>query len=64
MSSREYAEHIANNTVSMIREVTTNPDGSTRGMPAEVTAGVLAAQSNLAIAAALMWLASELKESR
>lgn len=60
MSAAYYANSALANTASMLQEVTTNPDGTTRGMPSELTAGVLVAQSNLAIAAALMLIAENL----
>lgn len=57
MDAIPYAEQAINNTATMIKEVTTDSDGNPRNLPSDVLAGVLSAQSNLAIAAALMVVA-------
>lgn len=64
MDPQEYAERVANNTASMITEVTQFPDGTPRRMTDTMAAAVLTTQSNLAIAAALILVAHEIKESR
>lgn len=63
-NAREYAEAAANRAGNVIDQVTLKPDGTPRDMPGEVTAGVLIAQSNLAIAAALLLIAKQMEESR
>lgn len=61
---QEYAERVANNVADTIRQVTESPNGMSRTLSPEVAAGVMVVQSNLSIAAALMWLAAELKDHR
>lgn len=62
MSSREYAERVANNTDVMMREVAHHPDGTNRDLPSDVVVGLLVAQSSLAIAAALQAVAEAIRE--
>ena len=57
MDAIPFAETTINNAVKMIVDVTTNRDGTPRDLPAEVLTAVLTAQTNLAIAAALMVVA-------
>lgn len=64
MDPQEYAERVANNTASMITEVTRFPDGTPRKMTDTMAAAVLTTQSNLAIAAALILIAKQMQESR
>lgn len=60
-SSEEYGRRVRNNAGNMIQEITTRPDGTSRGMSDEMAAGVLVAQANLAIAASLAELADVLR---
>jgi hypothetical protein len=53
----EYALQAINNSARAITDLAVNPDGTARDLPSDVTVGVLIAQSNLAIAAALMAIA-------
>lgn len=64
MNARQFAEAAVNRAGNVIDQVTQTPDGTPREMPGEVAAGVLIAQSNMVIAAALMLVAHEIKEFR
>jgi len=46
----EYGRSARNNTASMIEEITRNSDGTPRDLTDRLAAGILVAQSNLAIA--------------
>lgn len=61
MNARQFAEAAVNRAGNVIDQVTRKPDGTPRDMPGEVTAGVLIAQSNLAIAAALLLIAKQME---
>ena len=61
LNAQKYAETVCNNTAGMLREMTAHPDGSARRMSDELACGVLNAQSNLAIAAALMLVAKQIQ---
>lgn len=62
--SQQFAEGVMSNLNGMLGEATRNSDGTPKPMSDLVWTGVLNAQSNMAIASALMWLAAELKDRR
>ena len=59
MEPHEFALNVLNTAASMINQTVRDEDGESRSLPPELLAGVLVAQSNLAIAAALMLRAEE-----
>lgn len=64
MDAVPFAERVINETATLIHEVTTRADGTPRDLPSDVLVGVLNAQSNLAIAAALMVVAQGVARGR
>lgn len=64
MNARQFAEAAVNRAGNVIDQVTRKPDGTPRDMPGEVAAGVMIAQSNMAIAAALILIAKQIEEFR
>lgn len=61
MNARQFAEAAVNRAGNVIDQVTRKPDGTPRDMPGEVAAGVMIAQSNMAIAAALLLIAKQME---
>lgn len=59
----QFTEQAINEGATMIRQVTNKPDGASRDLSGEVLAGVLAAQTNLAIASALLVVAEAIAKS-
>lgn len=62
--AEEYGMRVRNNASSAIAEVCHTPDGSTRSLTDITAAGVLIAQSNLAIAASIAELADVLRRKQ
>lgn len=60
-SAGEYGRKIRNNTSATIQEIVRDADGNARPLGPQVTAGVLIAQANLAIAASLAELADAVR---
>lgn len=60
MTPQEYAERVCNNAASLLVEATRDLHGDVRDLAPEAAAGVLIAQSNLAIAAALLVVADRI----
>ena len=59
-----FAETVINNASNMIYEIARTADGSPRDLDSTLAAGVLNAQSNLAVAAALMVVAQAIGRAR
>lgn len=59
-----FAEIAINNVSNAIRELASLPDGTARNLDSTVAAGILNAQGNLAIAAALMVVAQAVGRNR
>lgn len=53
-AAHEYGRRIRNNASEVLNEVMKHPDGTAKPLTPEVVAGVLVAQSNLAIAASIV----------
>lgn len=58
---RDDAIDMVNQTSRSIDQVSSHPDGSPRALPGDVTAGVLTAKANLAIATALIAVADAIR---
>lgn len=56
----QFAERALNNLSTMIKDTSKKPDGTPRDLSEEMAVGVLTAQGNLAIAAALMVVAQSI----
>lgn len=61
VSIPQFAEQTINNTLGMINNLANLSDGTPRNLDSTVTAGILVAQSNLAVASALMTVAYAIK---
>lgn len=61
-SRQRYAETVLDNLGGMLGEFTRDAEGIPKPLSDEMAAGVVVAQSNMAIAAALMLIAAELKD--
>lgn len=64
MDAVPFAETVLNNASNMLHEVARDRDGNARALDSTVAAGVLTAQTNLAIAAALMVVAQAIGRNR
>lgn len=62
--TRRYAAEVMNNLNAMLNTATRNENGTAKGMTDAVWVGVMTAQSNMAIAAALLAVAEEIREFR
>lgn len=58
---RDDAIDMINQTSQRLDHITRHPDGTSRALPGDVTAGVLTAHSNLAIATALVAVADAIR---